>query len=208
MNLLVSDRPDIIALRYDFFKFVVIRLTLSSNTLWTFVIIFTGCNFILKAQFLLVSKCSMWIHLSVSDLRISLNSNIWSFKLTYKILYRDGGTCWGITDSATHFFTLLFPDHRRYYNRYVTNGFHTQTVLTIALSRATPIPVLSRTLGAFDCRLISSARRLAADWRLQALFLTRSLCSLHYLITSKLKTSTSYLHSRTVGPKIALRRTQ
>jgi hypothetical protein len=37
------------------------------------------------------------------------------------------------------------------------------TVLTIALSRATPIPVLSRTLGAFDCRLISSARRLAAD---------------------------------------------
>jgi hypothetical protein len=41
--------------------------------------------------------------------------------------------------------------------------FSHTTVLTIALSRATPIAVLSRTLGAFDCRLISFARRLAAD---------------------------------------------
>jgi hypothetical protein len=52
--------------------------------------------------------------------------------------------------------------HRRYYNR-LLRTVPTLTVLTIALSRATPIPVLYRALGALDCRPISSARRLAAD---------------------------------------------
>jgi hypothetical protein len=69
------------------------------------------------------------------------------------------------------FHTLYSRLHRRYYNR-LLQTVPTLTVLNIALSRDTPIPVLYRTLGALDCRPISSARRLAADWRLQALFLT------------------------------------
>jgi hypothetical protein len=115
--------------------------------------------------------------------------------LPNNILYRDGGTCWGNRTQPLSFTGFYSRLNRRYYNRSVTNSFHTQAVLTIALSRATPIPVLSRTLGAFDCRLISSARRLATDWRLQALFL-RFQPSLQH---SKLS------NSSTVGPKIALR---
>jgi hypothetical protein len=76
-------------------------------------------------------------------------------------MYRDGGTCW-VTDHATQSFTLFIPDFtRRYYNLRLQT-VPTLTVWTIVLSRATPIPVLYRTLGALDCRLISSTRRLAA----------------------------------------------
>jgi hypothetical protein len=51
------------------------------------------------------------------------------------------------------------------------------TVLTIALSCATPIPVLYRTLGALDCRL-STIDSLEAGCRLQTdLFVLTSLAN-------------------------------
>jgi hypothetical protein len=68
-----------------------------------------------------------------------------------------------LTNSATQFHRLLFPTTPSVLQSLRYKQFSHTTVLVIALSRATPIPVLSRTLGAFDCRLISFARRLAAD---------------------------------------------
>jgi hypothetical protein len=100
----------------------------------------------------------------------------------FLILYRDGGTCWDYRLRHLIFRTLYSRLHRRYYNS-LLQTVPTLTVLTIALSCATPIPVLYRTLGALDCRPTFSARRLAEDWRLQALFLTANWLDdgYHYL---------------------------
>jgi hypothetical protein len=102
------------------------------------------------------------------------------------VLYRVGGTCWGLTDSATQSFTLFicFRLHRRYY-----------TTVELELS--------NRRLSNSCIHLLIAHQSLASLTLLSpslVISLTRSLVS-HSFSHSSLVISLS--NCRTVGPKVA-----
>jgi hypothetical protein len=112
-----------------------------------------------------------------------------------KILYRDGGTCWEITDSATQFqLSLLISDF-------------TVGITPMPSSNSRTVDSRSLELSTLD---LSISRMLFLIARLSG---SRSLglAPNPYLSVqhSRLISSGSNISdSRTVGPKVALRRTQ
>jgi hypothetical protein len=122
-------------------------------------------------------------------------------------LYRDGGICWEITDSATQFQLSLFvSDFTVGITLMPSSNSRTRKLSNRRLSISRTVD--SRSLDISYALLNRSLLRLSKSWLGSKLITFAPTFLLSLQPSTLISSGSNLLNSRTVGPKVALRRTQ